>query len=50
LPLSSEIGRGAFIWGWLAKFAEAHAKKQLFRIQIDSATTQEELDNIKWNI
>lgn len=34
----------------LAKFAEAHAKKQLFRIQIDSATTQEELDNIKWNI
>lgn len=27
----------------LAKFAEAHAKKQLFRIQIDSANTQEEL-------
>lgn len=29
-------------------FAEAHAKKQLLRQQIESATTQAELDAIEW--
>ena len=29
-------------------FAEAHAKKQLLRQQVEAATTQAELDSINW--
>lgn len=32
----------------LANFAEAHAKKQLLRQQVQAATTQAELDAIEW--
>jgi len=32
----------------LAKYAEAHAKKQILRQQVHAATTQEELDAIQW--
>jgi hypothetical protein len=32
----------------LAKYAEAHAKKQVLRQQVKEATTQAELDAIEW--